>query len=407
MTSRVDSVRGASPEERQSLFNHVCAALSDLDMEMVKSVPPGGNWTDIPPHIVRKSARLTQIAQSGGRTTYYGRMRADLPSYTISTYFNRPGNGSFIHPVQNRLISFREAARLQSFPDDYRFLGSASSMYKQIGNAVPPIMARELGSMIKPGHAVDLFCGAGGLSEGLEMAGHKIVLASDLNGNMCKTYAYNHPQTPVIQASIRETEEIIDEVENVLDGQTLGLLAGGPPCQGFSTAGKWSPDDSRNSLTHSMISIAQSLKPDTILIENVPGIKWMAGGGLLSAITDSLASIGYTSSVLTMRAEEYGVPQRRRRVFVVASSTGIEFSVPRGRFSNVRVGKTRSEPRIDSSRALPVSVSEAIDDLPEIEPGGGEQVLSYEDIAAVSDYQLLMRGRISFNQFISKRAEQC
>ncbi len=407
MTSTADSVRGDTPSDRLPLFNHVCASLSNLDMEMVKSVPPGGNWTDIPSETVEKSARLTQISKSGGRTTYYGRLRPDLPSYTISTYFNRPGNGTFIHPVQDRLISFREAARLQSFPDDYRFLGSLSSMYKQIGNAVPPLVARELGLLIPPSSSVDLFCGAGGLSEGLRMAGHEVLLASDLNPHMCRTYAYNHPQTHVTQVSVMETEHLLDEIELALQGRALGLLAGGPPCQGFSTAGKWAAGDSRNLLAFRMISIARVLRPENVIIENVPGIKWMAGGALLSAITDSLSSIGYSSSVLTLRSEEYGVPQRRRRVFIVASYSGNEYSVPEGSFSRLHVGRSRAEPAVDSSKAAAVTVSEAIDDLPEIVAGGGKQVLAYDFSAAPSDYQMFMRRRISLEEFVSKRAEQC
>ncbi|MHA2067564.1 MAG: DNA cytosine methyltransferase, partial [Candidatus Thorarchaeota archaeon] len=159
----------STPIEEQAsgslLYNHVSATLSELDMEVVRSVRPGGNWKDIPPSIAQKSARLRQIRASGGRTTYYGRLREDLPSYTINTYFNRPGNGTFIHPVQDRIISIREAARLQSFPDRYRFMGSTTSMYKQIGNAVPPLMARAMGEQIRRGRVADLFSGAGGLSE--------------------------------------------------------------------------------------------------------------------------------------------------------------------------------------------------------------------------------------------------
>ena len=144
------------------LYNHVCSSLSELDMEMIRSVPEGGNWQDIPASTVEKSARLTQIRRSGGRTTYYGRLKDSLPSYTINTYFNRPGNGTFIHPKQNRLISLREAARLQSFSDRFRFLGSNSSRYKQIGNAVPPFLARAVAALLKPGLVIDLFSGAGG-----------------------------------------------------------------------------------------------------------------------------------------------------------------------------------------------------------------------------------------------------
>ncbi len=93
-------------------------------MEMIRSVPQGGNWQDIPEKVVEKSARLTQIRNSGGRTTYYGRLSNNLPSYTVNTYFNRPGNGTFVHPHHDRLISLREAARLQSFRYDDRFRGS-------------------------------------------------------------------------------------------------------------------------------------------------------------------------------------------------------------------------------------------------------------------------------------------
>ena len=122
------------------LYNHVCAKLSELDLEMVRSIPQGGNWQNIPLSVARKSERVMKIRKNGGRTTYYGRLNPNLPSYTVNTYFNRPGNGTFIHPHQARLISFREAARLQSFPDSYRFFGSNTSIYKQIGNAVPPLL---------------------------------------------------------------------------------------------------------------------------------------------------------------------------------------------------------------------------------------------------------------------------
>ncbi|MHA1577875.1 MAG: DNA (cytosine-5-)-methyltransferase, partial [Candidatus Thorarchaeota archaeon] len=83
------------------LHDHVTSKLSELDMEIIRAVPSGGNWKDIPIEIAQKSARIMQIRESGGRTTYYGRLRNDLPSYTISTFFNRPGNGTFIHPEQN------------------------------------------------------------------------------------------------------------------------------------------------------------------------------------------------------------------------------------------------------------------------------------------------------------------
>ena len=102
--------------------NHKAAKLSELDMMIVNSVPPGGNWKNIPLDVPSK--RIEQIRDSyaqgkGSRSTYYGRLLPDMPAYTINTYFNRPGNGCHIHYEQDRVLSQREAARLQSFPDDF------------------------------------------------------------------------------------------------------------------------------------------------------------------------------------------------------------------------------------------------------------------------------------------------
>ena len=160
-------------EAASEIPNHFSAHLSDLDMRIVEAVPEGGNWKDIPESIPSK--RLDQIRESfkqggGSRSTYYGRLRADMPSYTINTYFNRPGNGCHIHPSQNRVLSQREAARLQSFPDRFRFAGPQSIVNNQIGNAVPPLLAYQIaGQLGTPGVFVDLFSGAGGLGVGLHV----------------------------------------------------------------------------------------------------------------------------------------------------------------------------------------------------------------------------------------------
>jgi DNA (cytosine-5)-methyltransferase 1 len=389
--------------EAESLYNHVCAPLSDLDLEMVQAVPPGGNWKNIPLSTAKKSARLMQIRASGGRTTYYGRLDWNLPSYTINTYFNRPGNGTFIHPEQDRLISLREAARLQSFRDSYLFLGSRTSKYKQIGNAVPPLLGRAIGTLIKPGRVVDVFSGAGGLSEGLEQAGHRVLLASDFKQHMCSTYEYNHPQTNVVRCDLSKHEDLsllIDEIERELSGKTLSILAGGPPCQGFSTAGQWDATDSRNLLYRRMLRLVDCLRPDNVVIENVQGIKWMSGGKVLNAIEDVLSGLGYNSSVFILRAEEYLVPQRRRRVFILANRSGEEISRPNPVMNYI----TRSKKHTEVGYLLPpVSVFEAISDLPVISAGGGEDKTEYSRDWLVSDYQNLMRKLIDIDEFLHKR----
>lgn len=395
------------PELENVLYNHVCATLSDLDMEVVMNVPPGGNWANLPDMTIAKSARLTQIKKSGGRTTYYGRLNNEMPSYTINTYFNRPGNGTFIHPDQNRLISMREAARLQSFPDNYRFCGSSSSRYKQIGNAVPPLLARAIGSMISRGVGIDLFCGAGGLSEGLEQAGHKIILSTDSNTNMCETYQFNKPDTKVIQSDLNNNEEVnnlLDNIESELSGRTLNLLAAGPPCQGFSTAGKWNPNDVRNSLLFKTLDFVRKLQPENILLENVPGIHSMKKGKLLESFLKSLQTEGYMTQTYLLKAEQFGVPQRRRRVFIVANRNKISINNPRPMLARIARGKTRHDAYIEKIELPhPVTVSEAISDLPAISAGEGDEVIKYHLDWIDSNYQRLMRDMLSLDDFFSKR----
>ena len=166
------------------IADHFSTSLSDMDLEIVRAVPPGGNWRQVPLSV--RSRRLQQIRVSaaqgmGSRSTYYGRLQWERPAYTISTYFGRPGNGCFIHPSADRLITIREAARIQSFPDSYRFCGTARHRQTQVGNAVPPILAYQLGMMLPAGRCVDVFCGAGGLSLGLEWAGFDCVAGIDLD----------------------------------------------------------------------------------------------------------------------------------------------------------------------------------------------------------------------------------
>ena len=399
---------GSKIESNKYLYNHVCAPLSQLDMEIVKSIPSGGNWQDLPDAIIAKSARLTQIKKSGGRTTYYGRLNSDLPSYTINTYFNRPGNGTFIHPNQDRLISLREAARLQSFPDTYCFMGSITSQFKQIGNAVPPLLAKILGKSIKRGRCIDLYCGAGGLSEGLKESGHTILVAADWNSNMCETYANNHRHTEVVKADMTSqmnVKDLLNLVESKLHGRTLNLLSGGPPCQGFSTAGKWQVSDKRNTLLFRILDFVENLAPNSLLLENVPGIKSMLKGEILEKFVKALQAQDYSVNVILLKAEEYGVPQLRRRVFIFANRDGIQIEEPKKHLASIVRGKRRYEVHPEKNgMPPPVSVHEAISDLPSIDSGGGLSVIEYNEKWIESDYQRLMRGLIASDEFFDNRA---
>lgn len=125
-----------------ALRDHEVGKLGEKHLALVRHVPAGGTWRDIPPHL------LPERFQGGMRrtdsTNLFGRLDLARPSYTITTQFNNVTAGCFTHPVEDRALSVREGARLQSFPDRFEFTGTVSSRCRQIGNAVPPLLAQHL-----------------------------------------------------------------------------------------------------------------------------------------------------------------------------------------------------------------------------------------------------------------------
>ena len=133
---------------RQGVSFHAMPTMSKLDLEFVKHIPPGGNYMDIPDSISTK--RIMSFKKTGGRTTTYGRLSPDAPAYTITTYFNRPNVGANYHYDEERLISVREALRLQSFPDSFiPYFTNQRNLHMQVGNAVPPLLARAIAESLK------------------------------------------------------------------------------------------------------------------------------------------------------------------------------------------------------------------------------------------------------------------
>jgi len=129
----------------KKLFNHVVGALSKQNRERLRHIPPGGSWRDIPHEMLPKGMKR---ARRSDHTRRYGRIDPDGLSGTILTKCD-PHWGSFFHYEQDRALTVREAARLQSFPDAFRFLGSRVSQYTQVGNAVPPLLAEVLAQHIR------------------------------------------------------------------------------------------------------------------------------------------------------------------------------------------------------------------------------------------------------------------
>ena len=300
------------------LYNHIAFKMGQREAQIATYIKGGGNWQDIP--LTYSDTRLDNIRATGGRTTYYGRLAWDKPSYTIATYFNRVGNGCNLHPEQNRVMSNREAARFQSFPDDFIFQGSKTSQYKQIGNAVPPLLARLVSSLIKPHldsyNFVDLFAGCGGMSEGFIMNGFNLLAVNEVDKNIMLTNKFNHSkhtdESHFILGDVTQ-EEIKQKIINACEGNSVDVVIGGPPCQGFSNLGKRDADDEKNRLVYEYIRIIYELEPTFILMENVPGMSNGIGKMIFKKVVKFLQELYYIEYG-TLNAADYGVPQTRKRL---------------------------------------------------------------------------------------------
>lgn len=376
------------------LYNHTAFKMGKHEEEIARYIPEGGNWKDIPLSI--SDRRLDGIRKTGGRTTYYGRLKWDAPSYTIATYFNRVGNGCNLHPSQPRVMSTREAARLQSFPDDFIFVGSKTSQYKQIGNAVPPLLGRFVSTLLKPHlnsfNFIDLFAGCGGLSEGFLMNGYHLLAANELDKNIIQTNILNHSKyadkDKFILGDVTK-QEVKDRIYSACIGKRVDVILGGPPCQGFSYAGWRDPNDKRNQLFREFVSIVRELKPQFFVMENVLGILTMRNGEAIQDIIHAFKDEGYhVGTPLKLNSMWFGVPQRRKRIFIIGSlDPNIEFAQPEPLFDDNNIFLPR-----------PVTVRDAIGSLPEISNGGGSVEMEWE-LTNPTPYDLLMQRKITFEEF--------
>lgn len=173
---------------------------------------------------------------------------------------------------------------------------------------------------------VDLFCGAGGLSKGLEMSGLEGICGLDWFNEAGMTYNRNFDH-PFINGDIKDPEnkkKFYDTVRMQLDGRHLDIVAGGFPCQGFSMAGNRIVDDPRNSLYKELIEIVVELQPDFVVCENVKGLRTMLGGLVEKKIIADFKAIGYEMNVATLCAADYYTPQKRERVIFIGNRKGLK-----------------------------------------------------------------------------------
>lgn len=163
-------------------------------------------------------------------------------------------------------------------------------------------------------NAISLFSGAGGMDVGFQAAGAHVVLANEIDNDASNTYKKNNPDTRMITGDIRVAKNtLVCAVKGKID-----LIFGGPPCQGFSVAGKMDPSDSRSKLMWEYLDVVELIRPEMFVIENVKALgvleKWE---NIRSGIIERIETLGYTCFYKVLNAADYGVPQNRERVFFI------------------------------------------------------------------------------------------
>lgn len=235
------------------------------------------------------------------------------------------------------------------------------------------------------GTMIDLFSGAGGLSCGLEQAGFHPVLANEIVDQFANTYMVNHPNTKMVVGDVR----MVDEKELyslVAEYGKIDLIAGGPPCQGFSVnAPIRSLDDPRNHLFEDFLRIVDEIRPKAVMIENVPGIVSLGKGTVVEQIYLALENMGYKVDHRILFAGHYGVPQLRFRTIIVGIynySGEILFPQPQYYANAVANFQKAKElcyfltPLDELALKPKVTVQDAIGDMPELK--GGEKISEYQ-----------------------------
>lgn len=211
---------------------------------------------------------------------------------------------------------------------------------------------------------IDLFCGAGGLSEGFRQAGYHVLAGNDFFEAAGETYAQTHSEARFLPGPIQNySASDFLKAAGLRPGE-LDVLVGGPPCQGFSVYNHHRGlHDERSSLYREYLRVVAGLEPNWVVLENVTGMTSAGGGAAVQAIMQGLESLGYDVRAEILRAEEYGVPQERRRIVFIGNRLGLPIAYP--------------NPTHGFGTHPLVTVGDAISDLPRLKNGEENGVLVY------------------------------
>lgn len=243
---------------------------------------------------------------------------------------------------------------------------------------------------------VDLFCGAGGLSRGFMDAGFDVALGIDIDGTSLNTFEKNHGKAVAMKLDLFNHDNI-NVIKKYLEDNNIDLdvLIGGPPCQGFSLAGKRDEFDKRNVLYSAMVKMASVIRPKVVLLENVPSILSLYDGIAKKRIINDFEELGYKMNVKILYAPEYGIPQiRRRAIFVGILNSNKEFDYPKPIFKENEY----------------VTCSDALSDLPSLEGDTDYSLGTIRDYISnpQNEYQKMMRLKSDrvYNHYPIKHAQK-
>lgn len=203
---------------------------------------------------------------------------------------------------------------------------------------------------------IDLFCGAGGFSLGFDKAGFNNIFSLDIEDNFCKTYRHNFPKHNLVKKDIKNLTST--DIKTLINKQTIDVIVGGPPCQGFSIAGSIARnfiDDPRNYLFKEFVRVVSIVKPKCFVMENVARLYTHNKGKTRDEIILDFENIGYSVKSKIINTAEYGIPQVRKRVFFIGS----------------RIEKGIVFPKVNNKNK---TVKQAIHDLPVLNSGDKSDV---------------------------------
>lgn len=238
---------------------------------------------------------------------------------------------------------------------------------------------------------LDAFAGAGGFSLGFQLAGAEIIGGIERDAWAAETFSFNHPGTKMLVRDIELVSD--DEILQLFGNAPPTVVIGGPPCQGFSVCRRkdaGDPSDPRNSLFEEFVRLGRLLSPQLMVMENVPNLlkaTTAAGEPVIDIICRELQALGYYTYFDVLQAVDYGIPQIRKRLFVIASISPLSKPFP----APTHIFSSSDQPSMFTQLEQTPTLWEAISDLPAIKAGEGAAEMEYA-CSAQNAYQAELRA---------------